>query len=55
MPRYRRIAATPPDAPVTVEPASETTSDEPQLTDPDAAPEASPAKTRKPRKAKAKE
>ena len=57
MPRYRRIAARPPSAPVTVEPASETTNDQPELTDPEAAPEASPAKTRKPRaprKSKAK-
>ena len=60
MARYRRIAAqVPAQADVTVEPASETTTDQPQLTDSDVAPEASPAKTRKPRarrksKAKAK-
>ena len=39
-------------ADVTVEPASSTTNDEPQLTDADVAPEASPAKTKSP-KAKA--
>ena len=40
-------------AEVTVEPASETTNDEPQLTDARVAPEASPAKTKKRRSKKA--
>lgn len=42
------------DADVTVEAASETTNDKPQLTDARVAPEASPAKTKKRRSKKAK-
>ena len=60
MPRYRAIPSTSTearvndmrqadgnsdDAAVTIEPASSTTHDEPQLTEPANAPEASPAKT----------
>ena len=53
MPRYRAIPSQVTDLrqaagnDVSVEPASETTSDEPQLTDPDVAPEASPAEEKK--------
>ena len=63
MPRYRAIPrrnvtdlrqADGNGADVTVEPASSTTNDEPQLTDADVAPEASPAKTKKAKAPKAK-
>jgi hypothetical protein len=57
MARYRKVAAVvadrrqaPGNAEVSIEPASSTTHDEPQLTEAAAAPEASPAKTSNARK-----
>lgn len=58
MARYRKVASVadrrqaPGNAEVSVEPASSTTHDEPQLTKASVAPEASPAKTSKAGKSK---
>jgi hypothetical protein len=56
IPRVRDLRRAPAanDADVTVEPASSTTNDQPELTDARVAPEASPAKTKKRRSKKAK-